>query len=522
MGITKICPWKSGDNSCQVHIPGSLEDEGKGKEDNPVYGADSGKDLDDCDLEGINCELCMVEGKICSIPYELFDLPDLREILSLETWNSCLTEEDRFCLSAYLPDMDEWTFWLTMKELFGGSDLYFGNPMDAFFKRVKGGFYPPKVCCLRESLQFLERRKYYYTLRSYHDKMAQMFTDMRRLWDECNVSTGVQERLYMWRTRGSCRDSNLLDLNAVPSDGYLLNEDANSDSVTCHLPRRMKTWETVSTKNIVASPSADGMTIIAPNYSTKGVLKVNTSGSNAIHNHNQKLVVGDKSEQCLSVPKGLLKAVTKVPSVLPSLSKVCSRRSQTALLVGAGAQVLRDPKPERTILGNAGGFSGSSFLWQNIVGSKMNPERSGCMLNHQDCTFRSKEVDFADSKRHKLGGENLWKNFAMGKRHKGNGDRMQKKFMAFPNQIKTPSDFNVENSEKTNKPSVSKRLKYDLPLPLTYKRRKPQARNTSDLTNSLRTGIDIRTSSSKESNQPLGNSVNAFKFKFLGPMNGES
>ncbi|KAK5818836.1 hypothetical protein PVK06_023782 [Gossypium arboreum] len=474
MGITKICLWKSGDNSCQVHIPGSLEDEGKGKEDNPVYGADSGKDLDDCDLEGINCELCMVE------------------------------EEDRFCLSAYLPDMDEWTFWLTMKELFGGSDLYFENPMDAFFKRVKGGFYPPKVCCLRESLQFLERRKYYYTLRSYHDKMAQMFTDMRRLWDECNVSTGVEERLYMWRTRGSCRDSNLLDLNAVPSDGYLLNEDANSDSVTCHLPRRMKTWETVSTKNIVASPSADGMTIIAPNYSTKGVLKVNTSGSNAIHNHNQKLVVGDKSEQRLSVPK------------------VCSRRSQTTLLVGAGAQVLRDPKPERTILGNAGGFSGSSFLWQNIVGSKMNPERSGCMLNHQDCTFRSKEVDFADSKRHKLGGENLWKNFDMGKRHKGNGDRMQEKFMAFPNKIKTPSDFNVENSEKTNKPSVSKRLKYDLPLPLTYKRRKPQARNTSDLTNSLRTGIDIRTTSSKESNQPLGNSVNAFKFKFLGPMNGES
>ncbi|XWS31933.1 hypothetical protein CRYUN_Cryun23aG0118200 [Craigia yunnanensis] len=592
MGIQKICHWKSGVSSCH----GLLKGQGKGKEDNPVYGPDSGDDLDDCDFWGISCELGMVEGQICSIPYELFDLPDLREILSLDTWNSCLTEEERFSLSAYLPDMDEWTFWLTMKELFTGGDMYFGNPMDTFFKRLKGGFYPPKMTCLRESLQFLERRKYYHALRSYHDKMTQMFFDMRRLWDECDMSSGIEERLYMWRTRRKCGDANLLDLNAVPHDGYLLNEDANSDAVMCHLPKRMKTWESVRAKNIIPSPSANGMNIIAPNCSTKGVLKIKTSG-NAIHNHNQKMVVGDISEQCRPVPKGLLKVVPKVPFVQPQLSKVFSRRSQTASLVGA--QDLQDCtisySPASAYLGNAGGFSGSPFLWQKVAGSKMNTEQSQCMLNRQDSALRSsrylqnssenvrKEVDIADlgkhklfehdeesvigSKRFKFDGQNLWQNFDVGKKgllerslesypfadqyHEGerqtrflqkecitilprvpeavsrdSGIRggMQEKLMAFPNHMKSTSDFTVENSE--SKPSVSERLKYDLTHPLTYKRRKPQDKNSSGISDSLITGTNLRSDSPKEPNQPLEESVKALKIKFMGcentPLNRES
>ncbi|XWS35992.1 hypothetical protein CRYUN_Cryun20dG0043600 [Craigia yunnanensis] len=133
MSIQKICHWKLGVISCHGHILGSLKGKGKGKEDNPVYGEDSGDDLDDCDIKGISYELGIVE--------------------------------------AYSHDMEEWTFWLTMKELFSGSDLYFGNSMDTFFKRLK---------------------------------------DMRRLWDECDMSAGVEERLYMWRTRRKYEDSNLL------------------------------------------------------------------------------------------------------------------------------------------------------------------------------------------------------------------------------------------------------------------------------------------------------------------------
>ncbi|XP_039025162.1 uncharacterized protein LOC120158375 [Hibiscus syriacus] len=556
MGIQKTCQWKSGVSSCHGRFPGSLKGEGKEKEhDDPLKGGDSGDDLDDCDFEGIGCELGMVEGHICSIPYELFDLPDLREILSLETWNSCLTEEERFSLSAYLPDMDEWTFWLTMNDLFSGGDLYFGNPVDTFFKRLKSGFYPPKISRLRESLQFLERRKYYHAIRSYHHKMLQMFIDMRRLWDESDMTVGIPERLYMWRTRMKCGDANanLLDLNAVPNDGGLLTEDVKPDAAMSHLPKRVKIWESVKEKANVASASANGMNTIVPNCGSKGVLKVKTTG-NATHTYNQKMVVDDLLEQSRSVPKGLLKVVPKAPSVLTQVSKVFSRRSQKALHVVAQDFQVRTVHnlAAPAYLGNVGNFSGSPFLWQKVSGGQMNPEQSQSMLIHQDSVLRSrrylqnssenrsKEVDVADLGKHKLFevdgesiidskrykfGQNMWQNLDMGKKglfsypltkqyHEeerqtrilqkecmailprvpeavsGSGleGGMQDKLMAFPNQMKNSSDFKVESIEKPSKPSGSE-LKYDT-LPLTYKRRKPQAKNSSGFTNSLITGTD--------------------------------
>ncbi|KAK8711418.1 hypothetical protein V6N13_146700 [Hibiscus sabdariffa] len=595
MGIQKICLWKSGVSSCHGRFPGSLQGEGKEKEDDdPLNGEDSGDDLDDCDFEGIGYELGMVEGQICSIPYELFDLPDLREILSLETWNSCLTEEERFSLTAYLPDMDEWTFWLTLKDLFSGSDIYFGNPMDTFFRRLKSGFYPPNISCLRDALQFLERRKYYHAIRSHHHKMVQMFIDMRSLWDECDMSAGIAERLYMWRTRIKCGDANanLLDLNAMPNDGCLVNEDVNLDAIMSHLPKRMKIWESIKEKAYVAVASVNGMNTIAPNCSTKGVLKVKTAG-NVSHNHNQKMVVGDISEQCQSVPKGLLKVVPKVPPVLPQVSKVFSRRSQKALRVGAqDLQVCTVPNlPAPSYLRNAGNFSGSPFLCQKVSGSQTNPKQSQSMLIHQDSALRShrylqnssenrsEEVDIADlgkhklfeldedsiigTKRHKFS-QNLRQNIDTGKKglfsypftnqyHDGErqtrilqkecttilprvpeavlssgiegGNGMTDKLIAFPNQMKNPRDFEVENSEKPSKPSGSEH-KYDITLPLTYKRRKPQAKSSSGFTNSRITGTDKRSDNPNESNQPLGENVKALKIKFMGwenvPLNRES
>ena len=68
--------------------------------------------------------------------------------------------------------MDQQTFWLTMKELLVGNDIFFGSPLDIFFNRLKGGCYPPKVGCFREGLEFLQRIKYYHSMRFYHDNMT--------------------------------------------------------------------------------------------------------------------------------------------------------------------------------------------------------------------------------------------------------------------------------------------------------------------------------------------------------------
>ncbi|XP_037497871.1 uncharacterized protein LOC105632829 isoform X2 [Jatropha curcas] len=354
--------------------------------DDPVLGEDSGDDSDDCELTELHCELGMLEGQLCGIPYELYDLPDLREILSLETWNSCLTEEERFYLSAYLPDMDQQTFCLTMKELFNGSDLYFGSPLDEFFKRLKGGFYPPKVTHLREGLQFIKRKKYYHALRSFHDRMTQMFVDMRRMWNQCELSSSVEERMSMWKIKRKQRVINLLDLNKFPKDDHLLSEEASLGI------KGMKSAES-ETRDVLPSLSVNPMKVIAPNSRAKGVLKMKPSGNGLLPNHSLKVSGSDILEQCRTVPKGVLKIVPKIPSFRLEQPEVVPGAAQTTFLVRT--QGLQDFKfsslPEYMRFPDATALYESSFRRQKADGSRVHstPSQSHCLSSQQESTIRT-------------------------------------------------------------------------------------------------------------------------------------
>ncbi|XP_021897263.1 uncharacterized protein LOC110814188 [Carica papaya] len=422
MGILKINHKLSGASSyCnQTSYPSNLK--GTGMEDNLALGTESGDDCDDCALTDVNCELGMVDDQLCIIPYELYDLPHLRDILSLETWNLCLTEEERFLLSAYLPDMDQQTFFLTMSELLGGSDVFFGNPLDKFFRRLKGGFYPPKVACYRECLQFFQKRKYYHSLISYHDKMVQMFKDMGRVWDECEMKVGVTERLYMWSKNRKRRDVDLLDLNTVPTDGYILNEDVKSDAIVCLLSNKVKSMESKRPNNILPS--------LVPSCGARGVLKVKASKNSAFHNRTPK-IFRDISEEGRTVAKGLLKVVPKGPAVRPMQPNVMPRRLQPISLVRTqgSEHFTSSPLPTSTYPGNVGGLIELPSLWQNVGGSKVHsiPEFPKCVLNHEELTLRSsgdvqsstrkinREMDLFDdiddSGKHKLFGGDERKGF---------------------------------------------------------------------------------------------------------------
>lgn len=152
---------------------------------NRPYQDDSGVEsdtTDDSDVAEVGAELCMVGDQTCSVPYELFDLPDLMQILSLDTWNSCLTEEDRYNLTAYLPDMDQQSFNLILKQLLGGETLNFISPMAELFDRLKGGLCPPKVSRYMEGLLYLQRKVHYHSLRSYHNNMVNTFMEMQKMW----------------------------------------------------------------------------------------------------------------------------------------------------------------------------------------------------------------------------------------------------------------------------------------------------------------------------------------------------
>ncbi|KAK9057654.1 hypothetical protein SSX86_022490 [Deinandra increscens subsp. villosa] len=117
---------------------------------------DSGAGSDEFDLLELGEtgeEFCQIGDQTCSIPFELYDLPGLENILSMDVWNEVLTEEERLSLTKYLPDMDQEHFMRTLKDLFTGSNLHFGVPIHKLFDMLKGGLCEPRVSLYRQGIR---------------------------------------------------------------------------------------------------------------------------------------------------------------------------------------------------------------------------------------------------------------------------------------------------------------------------------------------------------------------------------
>lgn len=207
----------SSDEDDELHRRNSVDSE----DDDEYDDADSGAGSDDFDLLELGetrSEFCQVGDQTCSIPFELYDLPDLHGVLSLEVWNDCLTEEERFSLTKYLPDMDEETFMCTLKELFEGSNFHFGSPITKLFQMLKGGLCEPRVSLYRQGLSFFQKHQHYHLLRKHHDSIVTSLLQMRDAWKNCK-GYSIEEKLRV--------------LNIVRSQKSLMgerNDDMGSDS----------------------------------------------------------------------------------------------------------------------------------------------------------------------------------------------------------------------------------------------------------------------------------------------------
>lgn len=271
------------------------------QEDGLLTGRDcTTDDFDDYDLAELGCELAMVGDQMCNIPYDIFDLSSLKDVLSLETWNYCLTEEERFHLASYLPDMDQETFILALKELLSGDDLFFGNPLEELFRRLRGGFYSLQVTPVREGLGFLQKQGHHHSLRVYHESMIRKFADMSKAWKSCPSSTTVEEKIRIWNNKNYRKPVLLVDLNASPADEETLYK---VDKMVESFPLLKKTSYMAEGPHF---PAIDLNTVaINTKPKGKGVLKVITS------DHRMQTLPGDSLEPCKRVPKGVLKIKPK-------------------------------------------------------------------------------------------------------------------------------------------------------------------------------------------------------------------
>lgn len=186
-------------------------------DDNDV---DSGMDSDGFDLSElgeIGEEFCQLGSQKCSIPFELYDLPDLSTILSLDTWNNCLTDDERFRLTEYLPDLDQETFGRTLRELFSGSNFYFGSPLTKVFDRLKGGLCEPRVALYQQGLNFFQKCEHYHLLRNYQNSMVGSLIQIRNAWENC-LGYGIEEKLRVLNILRSQRGSTNAKEKVLESD----------------------------------------------------------------------------------------------------------------------------------------------------------------------------------------------------------------------------------------------------------------------------------------------------------------
>lgn len=266
---------------------------------------DFGYKSDEIESVEVGCEVALFEGQICNVPYDLFNLPDLKEILSLEVWNSCLTEDERLGLAAYLPDMELHDFSLMVKQLLSGESICFGKPLEIFFYRLKGGFYSPRVTQMREFLLFLQRRAYYHSLKSYQDCMIKKFADMARMWSSIEPTIGTVERVKIWNNKRCQKPVVLVDLNASPVEEEPLPPPL-VNSTKC-------VDETVNPLDAGSSP--DTFEVNA-RKKAKGLIKVS-----------QKEVKVNLLEKriLLRSPKGVLKIKSKSKNISPIVPDVCGK-----------------------------------------------------------------------------------------------------------------------------------------------------------------------------------------------------
>lgn len=153
-----------------------------------------------------NTEICQVGEIACRLPRELFHVEELSNILSLDTWNNCLTEKEREKLCTFLPDMEEELYQKTLIEILGGGNINFGNPSVALLHQLKAGMCSPKANKHQEVSRHLQRIQHYHGIRQYHNDMVNSFAEMQCAWSDYS-DADIDERMELWHAQKSTRSS---------------------------------------------------------------------------------------------------------------------------------------------------------------------------------------------------------------------------------------------------------------------------------------------------------------------------
>lgn len=129
--------------------------------------------LEESDLKGM--EVCNFAGTELALPIDLIEQKEVFfKLISMDTWKSVLTQEDRKHLETFLPELP--TDYPHAQEenlsaLLGGQNFWFGNPVQQFQQKLKDGYFYPDVVKYKKLCRKAKLKEYKIQQQKYHRKL---------------------------------------------------------------------------------------------------------------------------------------------------------------------------------------------------------------------------------------------------------------------------------------------------------------------------------------------------------------
>ncbi|OMO85553.1 Nuclear factor related to kappa-B-binding protein [Corchorus capsularis] len=178
-----------------------------------------------------------VLADVLTLPREIFDLENLREVLSYEVWQTHLSENERNLLMQFLPtetDQEE-----VLQALLAGDNLHFGNPFLKWGASLCSGHLHPDAVIQEEQRLKAEKKAYYSELQNYHNDIIEHLQKLKEKWESCkDPEQEIVQKLWRSRRVGEKRDfshSNESGLGNAEQDVAVTSESSSwvADDKAC-------------------------------------------------------------------------------------------------------------------------------------------------------------------------------------------------------------------------------------------------------------------------------------------------
>ncbi|KAH8489383.1 hypothetical protein H0E87_024846 [Populus deltoides] len=243
---------------------------------------------------------------VFAVPREIFELQNLAEVLSYETWQNHLSEDERNFLKQFLPTglgTEE-----VVEALLAGDNFHFGNPLLRWGASLcSGNLHPDVVLCQEQHLK-ADKKAFYSKLQDYH---IDMITYLQKLKDTWESSKDPEKEILqkIWRRSRSDADKRISPCD-IESKFHVTGENESATSGSCSLVAEEKTSSS-DTANSPVTKSGEVQKRICEKGSMKEKLRKSLLASDdarpgkgdKLHKRNIHRSDGAKYMSCLKISK---------------------------------------------------------------------------------------------------------------------------------------------------------------------------------------------------------------------------